>query len=474
MSTILDKIFAAKRERVAAAKNATDIPALVSHARSVRMSSEPHRFRSGLGRTDRTNIIAEFKKASPSKGAINGGADAAEVAKQYAKAGAKAISVLTEEDFFDGSLEDLRRIREAVSLPLLRKDFIFDEFQIYEAAAAGADAILLIVASLEVDRLEALRRLAEEELGMDALVEVHTREEMEIAARLKAQLIGVNNRNLHTFEVSLDASRELVNFAPAGATLISESGLRHYKELEQLRQIGYSGFLVGETLMRSPDPEGELRKLTRRTHGTNIKVCGITNLADALAAVGHGADALGFNFYEKSPRYIQPDSAREIIQELPPDIETVGVFVNNSVAEVAAVYEASGLSFVQLHGSETPDLVTDLKNIIGAKVIKAFRASDGFQAETALEYSCDGFLLDADCEAFGGSGKTFDWSIATAFKDFAPMFYLAGGLTAENVGEAIRMVRPYGVDVCSSVESGKGKKDIVKLERFIRNVRDTR
>lgn len=265
MSTILDKIFETKRKRVAAVKDAIDVSALVERAREVRAHATRHHFLSALSKRDDLNIIAEFKKASPSKGMINGEADPAETARQYERAGASAISVLTEEDHFKGSIDDLRTIHAATSLPILRKDFIFDEFQIYEAAEAGADAILLIVASLGVGKLAELRRIAEEDLWMDVLVEVHTGEEMEVAASIGARLIGVNNRNLRTFEVSLDVSRQLVRLAPSDATLIAESGLRRHEELVELRQMGYSGFLIGESLMTSSGPEQELRRFMRRT-----------------------------------------------------------------------------------------------------------------------------------------------------------------------------------------------------------------
>jgi indole-3-glycerol phosphate synthase len=260
--TILDEIFEAKRRRVDALKHTTDLDGLIESARRVRAGSSSHRFRSALEKRDRINVIAEFKKASPSKGVINGSANPAEVARSYERAGASAISVLTEEDYFRGSLDDLRAVRDAVSIPVLRKDFVFDEFQIYEAAGAGADAILLIVASLGEEQLRRLRALAEDELGMDALVEVHTEEEMRIAADIGATVIGVNNRDLRTFEVSLDVSRRLASGAPRGSHLIAESGLRSREDIDELSQLGYSGFLIGETLMRSDDMDGALRRLT--------------------------------------------------------------------------------------------------------------------------------------------------------------------------------------------------------------------
>ena len=202
--TILEKILEAKRVRVEAAKRTIDSDALRELAIETRATRRAHRFREALSDRSRINIIAEFKKASPSKGVINDGVDPAEIARQYEAGGAAAISVLTEEDHFQGSLDDLRAVRSAVGLPILRKDFIFDPLQIYEAAAAGADGILLIAAMLDDEEIESFRSLAEDDLGLDALVEVHTLGELERVKRAGAMLIGVNNRDLRSFQVTLD------------------------------------------------------------------------------------------------------------------------------------------------------------------------------------------------------------------------------------------------------------------------------
>ncbi len=264
--TNLDKILEAVRHRLMATKANMDGSELAERARSIRRSSSPHRLSKELNRTDRVNIIAEIKRASPSRGVINDRIDPEETARLYERGGACAISVLTEPDFFQGSLDDLRRVRKAVSLPILRKDFIVDEFQIYEAAVAGADAVLLIVAALQPDQISNLQTIAQD-FGLDALVEVHTREEMTIAKQIGAGLIGVNNRNLRTLEVSLDVSRELIEHAPADTPMIAESGITNRDDLLELRSLGYSGFLIGETLMRSTDPESEIGSLTAGVDG---------------------------------------------------------------------------------------------------------------------------------------------------------------------------------------------------------------
>ncbi|HEX9201926.1 MAG TPA: indole-3-glycerol phosphate synthase TrpC [Acidobacteriaceae bacterium] len=207
-----------------------------------------------------TAIIAEFKRYSPSAGDIQGGADPLEVARMYEEGGAAAMSVLTEPEHFKGSLDDLRRVAAGVSLPLLRKDFMVDRHQVYEAAIAGAEAVLVIVAGLtDADALKLLD--AAHLVHLDALVEVHTEAELRRAAALGATLIGVNNRNLKTLKVDVETSLRLAELAPKDATLVAESGLRTREDIERLQEAGYNAFLIGETLMRSGDPLATLREL---------------------------------------------------------------------------------------------------------------------------------------------------------------------------------------------------------------------
>lgn len=256
---VLSEILAKKSERIARAKELVTLDRLRSEAVAKRKSCAAHALRRAL-QSDGINIIAEFKRRSPSKGVIRADVDLLTMMRSYEGGGAAAISVLTEEDYFDGSLRDLRRVKEAVTLPVLRKDFIFDEYQVYEAAAA-ADGLLLIVAALEDRQLESLRRLVEDDLEMDALVEVHNEAEMDRAARCGATLIGVNNRDLKTFEVSLETSVKLAKWAPRNALLVSESGLSAASDLRRLKEHGFDGFLIGEFLMRAQQPEAVLREL---------------------------------------------------------------------------------------------------------------------------------------------------------------------------------------------------------------------
>jgi indole-3-glycerol phosphate synthase len=222
-------------------------------------------FRAAIGRRDRLNVIAECKRRSPSRGVLRADYDPAAIARDYVAAGAAALSVLTEPTFFDGSLEHLMAVRAAVKearadVPVLRKDFIVSEYQVLEARAAGADAVLLIVAALEPAELRSLAACAAK-WGMDALVEVHNERELSAALDAGAWIVGVNNRNLRTLEVDVKASEALIARIPPGVIAVSESGLRTPEDLVRLRQLGYSAFLVGERLMTVADPGGALRQL---------------------------------------------------------------------------------------------------------------------------------------------------------------------------------------------------------------------
>ena len=205
-------------------------------------------------------VIAELKKASPSVGIICADYDPVQIARGYERAGARALSVLTDTEFFQGSLDHLRQVRAAVSLPLLRKDFTLDAYHVYEAAAAGADAVLLIVAILKPSEIASLLRTVKS-LGLDALMEVHTAEELEIAMGAGAEIIGVNNRDLRNFDVSLNTSLQLIEIIPERCIAISESGLRSRADLEQLRAAGFDAFLIGERLMSEHNPGAALARM---------------------------------------------------------------------------------------------------------------------------------------------------------------------------------------------------------------------
>ena len=477
----LSEIISAKRRRVEAAKARVPLERMRELAQ---LRPGSRRFTSALQDRSRPNIIAEFKRRSPSKGPIKTAADPAVTAQIYESAGAAAISVLTEEDYFDGSLDDLRRIREASSLPLLRKDFIFDAYQVYESAAAGADALLLIVGALDDLTLVRLREVAENELRIDALVEVHTHDELARALAAGARLIGVNNRDLRTFQVSVATSRELACLAPPDALLVSESGLTP-ADVGELHKAGYNGFLVGESLMRAEDPAKGIRDLIGEPEplaprSVFVKICGITNLQDARAAVEAGADMLGFNFYRASPRFVEPATAREIIAAVRAEtrsaqarVTMLGVFVNESVENVVRIAELSDLDGIQLHGDETTEFCRELKRQAPQRfAVKVVHSNGGANFPDLRSYAVDAFMLDAyDPNLRGGTGRTADWTVAREAAQKLPRLFLAGGLSPKNVAEAIAAVRPYAVDACSALELSPGKKDHARVKEFVAAVR---
>ncbi|KGI76905.1 indole-3-glycerol phosphate synthase TrpC [Oleiagrimonas soli] len=260
MSDILHRILARKTEEIAEREAQVPLEELAARCADL---PETRGFAAAMeARIDAGDpaVIAEVKKASPSKGVIRNDFDPAKIAKAYAKAGAACLSVLTDKDFFQGSEAFLKAAREACDLPVLRKDFIVAPYQVYEARTIGADCILLIVAALEDDALLELTLLAAQ-LNMDVLVEVHNIDELDRALAVPASLIGINNRNLRTFKTSLDTSMDLRDYVPYDRVLVTESGIRSPEDVEQLRDAGIEGFLVGEAFMRADDPGAELKRL---------------------------------------------------------------------------------------------------------------------------------------------------------------------------------------------------------------------
>jgi indole-3-glycerol phosphate synthase len=254
---ILSKIIEQTKIALAARKQVVSCEQLIDDLQK----QEPARdFAQTISRPDRINIIAEAKKASPSKGIIRPDFDPVSIAQCYEQNGAGAVSVLTEEHFFQGHLDYLRLIRRSIGIPVLRKDFIIDDYQVYEARAAGADALLLIAAILDTSELSSLLHLTHD-LGMQALVEVHTEDELKKALHVKPSIIGINNRNLSTFFTNINTTIELQTLIPEGIIIVTESGINTSDDIKRLRSCGIDAFLIGEALMREPDPGLKLRQL---------------------------------------------------------------------------------------------------------------------------------------------------------------------------------------------------------------------
>ena len=263
MNPRLDELVGATRDALEERKRQVDLSEL---ERQLGAPREGRPFAEALVRPG-TSVIAEYKRRSPSAGPIREGADCAEVVAAYERGGAAALSVLTEGAHFGGSLDDLRQARGVSELPLLRKDFTLDPYQLYEAKAAGADAVLLVVAALRPAELAELYDLAGD-LDLDALVEISLPEELGAALEADVEVIGINNRDLEDFSVDLERTFDLLADVPAGKTVVSESGIVNRQQVEELEQVGVDAVLVGEALMRAPDPEAAVRELTREEEPT--------------------------------------------------------------------------------------------------------------------------------------------------------------------------------------------------------------
>jgi indole-3-glycerol phosphate synthase / phosphoribosylanthranilate isomerase len=435
--------------------------------------SIPRDFLQSLKVPSKIGLIAEIKRASPSKGLFAPEFDPVELAQIYATHGAAAISVLTEPHFFLGSFDYLAAIKKAVHIPVLCKDFIFDEYQVYEARAWGADAILLICALLDQIQLQRLLKVAHD-LHMHCLVEIHNSVEVQRAISAGARIIGINSRDLNTFHMHPNLIRDLRSHIPRDIVVVAESGIHTSADARRLARYDVQAMLVGESLVTSQDiPEQMRTLLDGANENVQVKICGLSTIDQILSARDAGVDLLGLMFYEQSSRYIQPRAAKEILKtyeddQMSPD--TVGIFVNKEAEFINDVIEDVGLHFVQLHGDESPEFCTRILR----PVIKALRLLEKSQQHLAEAYfhSTWRILLDTPTVKWGGTGETHDWNVARSIAQHTPLF-LAGGLTPANVGEAIQQVHPWGVDVSSGVET-HGKKDIKKIQAFVENARFSR
>lgn len=464
-------------------------------------------------------LIAEVKRASPSKGLLAETFDPVAQATAYAAGGAAAISVLTEPHFFLGSLEHLSAVRAAVSVPVLRKDFLIDTYQIYEARAAGADAVLLICALLDDAQLSDYLALTRS-LGMAALVEAHNAEEARRAVASGARIIGANSRDLRTFHVDTDVVRHLRPLIPADRVFIAESGIGDTTGAAHARAWGADAILVGEALMRAPDPTVKVHELASTPGGATaalfagasrpfIKLCGLRAPEQAMLATELGADAIGLVF-APSRRRVTPEQACAIVHatgcSMLPDrdedqragsgvspistalcqrplplqgsgvlhwgwlgVRSVGVFVNEAPATIAAIVATVGLDAIQLSGDESPDDCAAIIAQAQLPIIKALRLREEADLPRLDAYVAAGATLLLDSPAadgsYGGTGQIGDWALARRAAERWPII-LSGGLTPENVAPALEAVSPCGIDVSSGIETN-GVKDPAKMRAFV-------
>ena len=466
---ILDTIVEATKIRVAQEKE-VETPEAVKTVALAFPSDTGFPFEAALRQQD-FNFICEVKKASPSKGIIAEHFPYLDIAKEYEVAGAAAISVLTEPDFFKGDKKYLQEIASTVKIPVLRKDFIIDEYQIYQAKVWGASAILLICACLDVPTLTKFRELADS-LGLSSLVEAHDEKEVQMAIDCGARIIGVNNRNLKDFTVDVQNSVRLRNLVQDDVIFVSESGLETPEDIQVLRDNNIGVALMGETFMRSPNKVEKLAYLYGPTYYTpKVKMCGISKVETIPAVVEAKPDYMGLVF-APSKRQVTVDQAKILVEELHrgyakkygsdtehdknDTIKTVGVFVNETVDNLITIANEANLDAVQLHGDEDEAFIQSLKERTNVEVWKAIQIRTAADTEKWIDSSADMLLFDAyHKDERGGTGEVFDWSSLDAFER---PFMLAGGIDSTNVARAIRTVRPYGIDISSGIETN-GVKD---------------
>ena len=471
---ILDKIIEATKIRVAQEKQ-VESPEAVKVAALALPSDTGFPFEAALRQQD-FNFICEVKKASPSKGIIAEHFHYLDIAKEYEVAGAAAISVLTEPDFFKGDKKYLQEIASTVKIPVLRKDFIIDEYQIYQAKVWGASAILLICACLDVPTLTKFRELADS-LGLSSLVEAHDEKEVQMAIDCGARIIGVNNRNLKDFTVDVQNSVRLRNLVQDDVIFVSESGLETPEDIQVLRDNNIGVALMGETFMRSPDKVEKLAYLYGPTYYTpKVKMCGISKVETIPAIVDAKPDYMGLVF-APSKRQVTVEQAKTLVEELHKQyavrynsetIKTVGVFVNETVENLLKIAEEVKLDVIQLHGDEDESFIQILKEQSNVEVWKAIQVRSAADAEKWIDSSADMLLFDAyHKDERGGTGEVFDWS---SLDEFERPFMLAGGIDSTNVARATRTVRPYGLDISSGIETN-GVKDNEKMKAFTNIVR---
>ncbi|MDC2824776.1 bifunctional indole-3-glycerol-phosphate synthase TrpC/phosphoribosylanthranilate isomerase TrpF [Rodentibacter pneumotropicus] len=411
--------------------------------------------------------ILECKKASPSKGLIRAEFNLDEIANVY-KHYASAVSVLTDEKYFQGDFEFLPQVRHIVSQPVLCKDFMISEYQVYLARYYQADAILLMLSVVNDETYQVLANLAHS-LGMGVLTETSNEEEFERALSLGAKIIGVNNRNLHDLTVDLNRVVELTkkyaDRIPADVRIISESGIYDHQQIRQLQKVA-QGFLIGSSLMGSADLNNAVRAMI---FGEN-KVCGLTRTQDVKTVYANGALYGGLIFAEKSKRCISLRQAQELVTAAP--LRFVGVFQNQEIDFILKIAQQLRLYAVQLHGAETPEFIADLRRQLPetCQIWKAL--SIDTNEKSAVNFADDlnvaRYIFDSQtANQQGGTGKTFDWSLIPEKLKYKTI--LAGGISPENI-ELATAQDCLGVDLNSGVESTHGVKDEAKVRSVFEKI----
>lgn len=450
--TILQKIV---QDKAVWVKNTEAAFPLSQFQAEIRPSDRDFYHALAQGTHQRPAYILECKKASPSKGLIRADFNLdgiAQVYKQYAS----AISVLTDEQYFQGDFRYIKQVRDQVSQPILCKDFMISAYQVYLARYHHADAILLMLSVVDDETYRALSELAHS-LGMGVLTETSNEQEFERALALGAKVIGVNNRNLHDLSINMQRVVRLVekygSKIPPDVRLISESGIYDHAQVKAISPVAH-GFLIGSSLMGSEDLNNAVRAVI---FGEN-KVCGLTRPQDVKAVYENGVLYGGLIFAEQSPRALSLRQAQELVVQAP--LRFVGVFQNQAVDFVTKIAKQLELYAVQLHGSEDDTYINALAEQLGGRIqiwkAISVQPSD-LQISVPNSPLVTRYILDAHQ---GGSGVSFDWSLIP--DDLKCKAILAGGISQANIEQALQ-VGCLGVDLNSGVESAKGVKDHEKL-----------
>ena len=461
MANVLEKIVADKRIEVEQLK--MDKP-LSSFIDSLKPTTKD--MYAALDRKQghsHAGFILECKKASPSKGLIRADFDPKAICQIYDKYAA-AISVLTDEKYFQGKFEYLKIVTDTVSCPVLNKDFFVEPYQVHLARYYGADAILLMLSVLSDEEYQALEAVANQ-YNLAILTEISNEEERDRAIRLGAKLIGINNRNLRDLSTDIARTYDLAPSLPDDRLVISESGIYNNAQVRELAPA-VDGFLVGSSVMAQPDIDLACRQLI---YGHN-KVCGLTQPEHAGFAAEAGAEFGGLIFAEKSPRCVSRAQAQAIVNQQS-GLHYVGVFVNQPVTEVADLAKTLSLYAVQLHGQETSSYIADLRELLpqSCQIFKAL-AVEG--SVPALANNVDQFVLDGK---HAGSGQTFDWQALSNSEQDLSSCFLAGGLQENNIEQACQQLNSqelFGLDINSGVESSPGIKCRDKLQQVFAQIRN--
>ncbi len=397
-------------------------------------------------------IIAEVKEKSPSTGVLCSPYLPEKIAEHYKKGGAAAVSVLTDTDFFGGKMDDMVKVKQSTQLPILCKDFIIDEYQIEQAYAHGADAVLLIMRILTLAKAKKLKAKIES-FNMTALIEIFDEADLEKALQISPQVLMINHRNLDTLKINYHQTDSLIDKIPQHIPVVAASGILKPEQVLTLHPR-IMAVLIGTALLRSEDPETFIKKIKE----TKIKICGITNIDDALLAESLGAHFLGFIFEKSSPRYISYATAKKIISALD-TAQSIGVFVDQDAEEITKIAHELNLWGVQIYSDKNfghPNF-----RVPKFRIINSLRIKD--QIEVINNRSCHYSLLDThDPDQIGGTGKTWNWDLMPSSLENC---FLSGGLNIDNIQQA-KNYSPFAVDLSSGVETSPGKKDPLKLKKL--------